>query len=108
MKYQHAEQALSVLSTGQPLGRSLAIIAALAMKPLAEVPGASIDVRDAYRDLQHVADGGTLDLDLAGRRRAAQLAGMVREYRLEREQLLALIEPEEVGEAELTVRYGTR
>jgi hypothetical protein len=78
MRLTNAEYALAALSSGRPLGRSLAIVAEIELRPLAELPGAAGILLDAYRGIQSVAAGGTYQLDPAGRRDAAWLADEVR------------------------------
>lgn len=85
-----AETVLSSLSLACVPDRNDAIIGALELKPFAELPGASADVRDAFAALQRVAEGGTLILDHAYRRRMAKFADMIRAFREEQERLSRL------------------
>jgi hypothetical protein len=75
---QTAIDALDLLAAGKPVPRTSALIAdALALDTLAAAEG-DRDLRDAAAGLRTVASGGTLDLDEAGRARAAVLAAVVR------------------------------
>jgi hypothetical protein len=106
MSYRNAEEALSALSCSKPLGRNLAIVAALELRLIAAPPGAARDVREAYAAVQCVAAGGELVMDLTDRRRLAQAADMLRMARERREELLLLNVPEDVNRADEAVRYG--
>jgi hypothetical protein len=87
--YRNAEIGLSALASGWPLDRSLAIAGAFELRPLAELPGASVHVLNAYQVLQRVAGCGRVELE-GGRRYLAQLADMFRGAREDRESLAAL------------------
>jgi hypothetical protein len=72
--YANAEEALKTLAAGKPLCSSLAVAGALELEHLAKLPGASVDLQDAFYGLQLIAAGGDLELNGEGRARAGRLA----------------------------------
>jgi hypothetical protein len=80
MSLVNAEYAWAALSPGRPLGRSLAIVAEIELRALAELASAASILVDAYRGIQSVALGGELQLD------GARLADDVRGLRLAQQE----------------------
>lgn len=81
MSLINAENALAALSSGRRLGRSLAIVAEIELRPLIELPGAAGLLVCAYRGIQTIALGGEFQLDGTGWRDAAKLADEIRDLR---------------------------
>ena len=73
-----AADVLDTLAAGGVPERKALLSAALALSALRYRSDVDPDLRDAAADLEALATGGTLDLDAAGRARAAKLAALVR------------------------------
>jgi hypothetical protein len=77
---QAAVAALAALADGRVPDHPGVLIGALALKSLCDRnPSPSRDLLDAAAGLEIVATGGSLDLDAAGRARAAHFAALVRQ-----------------------------
>ena len=73
-----AADALDALAAGRIPARAELIAGALTLKTLCIRIAPDRDLLDAAAGLETLATGGTLDLDEAGRHRAAKLAEIVR------------------------------
>ena len=73
-----AADVLDTLAVGGVPERKALLSAALALSALCHRNGVDPDLRDAAAGLESLATGGTLDLNVAGRSRAAKLAALVR------------------------------
>lgn len=72
-----AAYALAEIAAGRTPERSRLLAAALALDTIKRRGGASQDVLDAAAGLELLATGRELELDEAGRKRAAHLAAVV-------------------------------
>ena len=73
-----AAAVLDTLAAGRVPERSALRSAALALSTFCHSGDVDLDLMDAAAGLDTLATGGTLDLDAAGRARAARLAALVR------------------------------
>ena len=73
-----AADVLETLAAGRVPERTALLSAALARSALCHRGGGDRDLRDAAAGLETLATGGTVELDAAGRERAAGLAALVR------------------------------
>ena len=73
-----AAAVLDTLAAGRVPERTALLSAALALSTLCHSGDVDRDLRDATAGLERLATGGMLDLDAAGRARAAKLAALVR------------------------------
>ena len=76
---QDVAAVLNTLAAGRSPERAALLAAALTLTAHRGRPPPTRDMQDAAAALETLATGGTLDLDAAGRQRAAKLAHIVRQ-----------------------------
>ena len=77
---QNAAAVLDILAAGGVPERAALLAAALALNSHCHRNDADRDWLDAAAGLERLATGGTLDLNAAGRERAAKLAATIRHH----------------------------
>lgn len=78
LSLNEAAAVLDTLAAGRVPERASLVSAALALNTLCHRGDVDQDLQDAAAGLDTLANGGTLELDAAGRVRAAKLAALVR------------------------------